>query len=260
VDLDLPAGRVVGLLGASGAGKSTLLRALAGVIDPAGGSVRLEGRTLRPEPGAGFPSIGYLMQRPERQFFAPTIAEEVGFALARRGAAVSADGDLRVRRALAAVGAAGLLDGAARAPWATSRGQQRLVALASVTVFAPRVLLLDEPSAGLDVDAARTVWGAIRAAAAGGAAVLVAGHDVAALAASAHRLELLAGGRLERVRLTDASGREALAREGLPLPDLWSHAARWLGDFWPAERWREPVETLAERVAEVLARRWGGGR
>ena len=144
VSFRIASGEVLGLVGPSGAGKSCLLRCLAGVLTPAAGSIRLLDQngspvTIRP---------GLVIQEPEQQFFNETVQSEVGVALLSqhldRSQALT-----KVKASLAEVGYEGLLESS---PFALSGGQQRKVALASVLIMQPDLILLDEPTVGLDAN------------------------------------------------------------------------------------------------------------
>lgn len=162
----MPAGQVVAVVGRSGAGKTTLLRTLAGELPPRAGSVHVAGGAPR------FPEVALADQFPERQFFATTVAEEVSFAARALGRAVRPEG---VREGLEGVGLDAAM--ASRSPWTLSVGEQRRVAIASLLVVEPRVLLLDEPTASLDGCGRADLGALVRAFRARGGTVVMAGHD-----------------------------------------------------------------------------------
>lgn len=197
VSLELSGG-VCGLMGRTGSGKTTLLEVMAGATAPDAGVVRLVGQG----------EVGLVFQLPERQFFEPTVERELTFGLLARGVGA---GEARGRagRALALMGLS-LDDLAHRSPFSLSGGQQRRVAIASVLALRPALLLLDEPTAGLDPRSRRDCLDAVRAAAAG-ATVVVASHDANALAKVADRLVVLEGGRVT----LDGPARELLADASL---------------------------------------------
>jgi len=128
----------------NGAGKTTLLRCLAGFIAPRRGSVKIFGDSPKPEKLRG--KLGFLVQNPLRQLFETTVFDEVSFVLRRTGAA-NATLSARVERILQLCDIAHL---ARSSPHQLSYGQKHLVALAAVLVAEPRLLLLDDPFAGLD--------------------------------------------------------------------------------------------------------------
>lgn len=173
VDLRVLAGERVHLFGRNGCGKSTLLACLAGAVAPTAGTLHVAG--VRVEEGARlFGLVGYLLQNPQRQLFEDTVHDEVAFSLRRLRCAPDAVRE-RVASALADCEAAHLAD---RLPLSLSFGEQHRVALASVLAPRPRVLLLDEPFAGLDLAQRRRLLEILgRVAERDGTAVLIASHD-----------------------------------------------------------------------------------
>jgi cobalt/nickel transport system ATP-binding protein len=145
-------GETVGLIGSNGAGKSTLLLHLNGVLRPASGSVRVNGLPVATEHLVAVRRQGGLVfQDPDDQLFMPTVQEDVAFGPLNMGLPAG-EVAARVTQALATVGASHL---ATRAPYRLSGGEKRLVAIAGVLAMAPAMLVLDEPSAGLDPAARR---------------------------------------------------------------------------------------------------------
>lgn len=197
-DLDLPAGGWLAVTGPSGSGKTTLLHALAGRRPPAGGHLLLHGRPLP----AGTRSRDRWMLRAVQLAGQDTVAElnpahTAGRAVARPlkvfHGTTAAAGRERVRELLEAVGLPGELSG--RRPAALSGGQRRRVVLARALAAEPDVLLLDEPTAGLDPGSARLVLDLLDRLREDGPAVLTVTHDVGT-AARADRVLHLTGRRL----------------------------------------------------------------
>ena len=189
-------GGVVGLMGQTGSGKTTLLEVMAGMVRPDTGTLAVDGVDALGGAGARRLSaaVGLVFQIPERQFFEPTVEREVGFGLRARGAA-EAEARARSAEALALMGLS-LDELGGRSPLALSGGQQRRVAIASVLALRPGLLLLDEPTAGLDPRSRSACVRAIRAAADAGATVVVASHDANVLAEAADRVVALEHGRV----------------------------------------------------------------
>ena len=183
VSIDFEGG-VTGLMGKTGSGKTSLLEVMAGATSPDSGRVRAQGDG----------EIGLVFQLPERQFFEPTVEREVTFGLREHGLSASCARE-RAAHALALMGL-DLAELAGMSPFSLSGGQQRRVAIASVLALRPSVLLLDEPTAGLDPRARRACLDAVRAAAGEGATVVIASHDANALAEVADRLVVLEEGRV----------------------------------------------------------------
>jgi energy-coupling factor transporter ATP-binding protein EcfA2 len=173
LSLTIMDGELVHIFGENGCGKSTLLKALAGSLRPDSGDLRVEGTTF-PKAGGLLGSVALLFQNPQRQLFEDTVYDEVAFSL-KRLELPQEEIDLRVKSALDACEADHLID---RLPLTLSFGEQHRVALASVIAPDPRVLLLDEPFAGLD-PAQRLrllrILSSLRSDR--GAAVVIASHD-----------------------------------------------------------------------------------
>jgi biotin transport system ATP-binding protein len=146
VAVSLPERRV-GVIGANGSGKSTFARLLNGLVLPTSGRVTVDGFDTRSRGREVRRRVGFCFTDPDAQIVMPTVAEDVAFGLRRRGLS-RADADARVVAALSAYG----LDGHADHPaHLLSGGQKQLLALASVLVTEPSVLVMDEPTTLLDL-------------------------------------------------------------------------------------------------------------
>lgn len=148
VSLEVPVRATTAIVGQTGSGKSTLLRLLCGLEAADAGSLTVCGINAATKHGRRQVrrAVGYVMQHPERQLFAQTVAEDVAFGPRNQGlSAVEVEG--RVAHALDLVGLADRRDAS---PFELSGGQQRLAAIAGVLAMEPELLVLDEPTAGLD--------------------------------------------------------------------------------------------------------------
>ena len=162
VDLSVARGEVVALMGPSGAGKSTLLRALAGLEPPTAGRVELAGVDVTAEPAeTRFPRLALVVQDPARHLLTEHVRDEVGFGLG--------DAAARVEAALAALD---LTAHAGRHPRDLSVGERERVVLAAALAADPEVLLLDEPTRGMDPARRGELAALLR-----GRTALVATHD-----------------------------------------------------------------------------------
>lgn len=170
------AGRVA-LLGANGSGKTTLLRCLSGAHRPAAGEVVRDGVRLTHDRAglrAHRSAVQLVLQNPDDQLFSADVTADVSFGPLNQGLS-DADARARVEAALEVLSIGHL---APRATHQLSYGERKRVALAGAVAMEPRILLLDEPTAGLDpvgVEETRTVLGRLNAA---GTALVVATHDV----------------------------------------------------------------------------------
>ena len=145
-------GESVAIVGANGAGKSTLLSHLIGILVPTAGTVRIGDYPLTKQTLSHIRRcVGMVFQNPDDQLFMPTVFEDVAFGPLNLGLPLY-EVEQRVMTALQTVGAAHLRD---RPPYKLSGGQKRSVAIASVLSMLPDILVMDEPTAGLDPKARR---------------------------------------------------------------------------------------------------------
>jgi len=192
-DFELSAGQRVALLGPNGCGKSTLLHLAVGLLRPQGGSIEAFGRTCRRD--EDFHEVrrraGLLFQDSDDQLFCPTVAEDVAFGPLNLR---KSRGEVRriVAETLASVGLEGYGD---RITYRLSGGEKRLVALATVLAMQPEVLLLDEPTGGLDEAATERI---IRLLVRLPQAMMLVAHDRDFLKEVADSAIRLHAGRVER--------------------------------------------------------------
>ncbi|MCN9243588.1 ATP-binding cassette domain-containing protein [Streptomyces sp. RY43-2] len=195
VDLTVAPGETVALMGRNGAGKSTLLSALVGLVPPAHGSVRVGGTVPhRAAPRELVRRVGLVPQEPRDLLYADTVAAECAAADQDAGAA---EGSCR---ALVSELLPGVGDDTH--PRDLSEGQRLALALAVVLTARPPLLLLDEPTRGLDYAAKARLVTVLRALAAEGHALVLATHDVELAAEIAHRVVVLAEGEVVADGLT----------------------------------------------------------
>jgi energy-coupling factor transport system ATP-binding protein len=183
-ELDLHAGECVGLMGRNGAGKSTLLRSLAGLVKPACGAI--EGLTAV-EPARRYREIAFVPQDPASTLYKPTLEMEISDVLHGTGREGTVDAALaewdieRFRHA---------------DPRDVSVGERQRAALAALTVGHPRLILLDEPTRGMDAATKELLIRNLKRRCNEGACVVLASHDVELIAGCAGRIVLLAEGEI----------------------------------------------------------------
>jgi energy-coupling factor transporter ATP-binding protein EcfA2 len=259
--LKVPAGQSLAILGGTGSGKTTLALILAGLVpEMTGGSLhgqaQVDGLDATKTPAAQLSAhLGLVFQEPERQLFNMTVADEVAFSL--EGLATPPQViQKRISWVLERVGLAGLAD---RAPWQLSGGQQKRLAIASILVLRPPILLLDEPMAGLDPLGRREVAALLKEIQAEtGATVIVLEKDAEFVARWAERVVVLTEGRLgldgppgEVFRQVDR-----LQSLGIGSPQIAELAARLRagGEDVAFLTAQEAAATLRPRLSERAAR------
>jgi biotin transport system ATP-binding protein len=213
VDLRIADGEWVVIAGANGSGKTTLVRHLPGLLEPDAGTVRVDGRDVTEDPVTARTAVGTVFQQPRDQLVAATVGADVAFGPENLGLSREAIDD-RVDTALAAVGMADRRDERVDE---LSGGERARVAIAGALAMGPAHLVLDEPLAGLDWPARRSVLAHLRDVSAAGTAVVIVTHDLRDVLAPADRLVVLADGRVVRQGPPDALG-EALAAYGVRPP------------------------------------------
>jgi energy-coupling factor transport system ATP-binding protein len=196
VSLVVEQGEVLGIVGGTGSGKSTLVQHMNLLLTPTSGDVLVDGvdaRTLQKSELRR--RVGLVFQFPEAALFAPTVEEDVAFAPRQLGLN---EGEVRerVRESLRAVGAGEL---AARSPFALSGGEKRRAAIAGVLAMKPEVLVLDEPTAGLDPATREELLALILGLRQTGISVVLVSHDLDEVAEVADRVCALHGGRVSAI-------------------------------------------------------------
>ena len=196
VSLGVEPGEVLGLIGGTGSGKSTLVQHLNLLLLPTAGRVLVDGQDARSMGRSGLRRrVGLVFQSPEQALFAPTVEEDVAFAPRRLGLGEDEVRE-RAREALDLLGAGHL---ASRPPFGLSGGEKRRVAIAGVLAMGPEVLVLDEPTAGLDPHARFELVGLVGRLKGSGMTVVFVSHDLDEVAEVADRVCVLEGGEVRSV-------------------------------------------------------------
>jgi energy-coupling factor transporter ATP-binding protein EcfA2 len=222
VDLTVDAGQVIGVVGASGAGKTTLAKTISGFIPHSeggdlSGKIEVDGIQVPASTLADVVSrVGMVTQNPFNQISGAkyTVHEEIAFGLENLGV----PRDEMIPRVAAVAELLGITELIDRSPYALSGGQMQLVAIASMMVMEPRVLVMDEPTSQLDPSGSRLVFDIMENLASGGTAVIVFEHKLELLREHADVLHVLADGVIAR----SGTPREVLSD---PLTDEWGVGA-----------------------------------
>jgi len=206
VDLTVRRGEFLAVLGQNGSGKTTLVKHFNGLLKPTEGSVRVDGEeTVKQGIRRLGQRVGYVFQNPDHQIFSDTVADEVAFGPKIRE--MEADEiEERVREALAAVGMEGRGD---EDPFGLTKGERQRVAVASVLAVRPEVLILDEPTTGLDYTEQRSMMDLVKRLNEGGSTIIAVTHTMWVVAEYAHRALVIRDGKM----VLSGTVREVFAEE-----------------------------------------------
>jgi ABC-type multidrug transport system ATPase subunit len=193
VDLDIPDGDTAALVGPNGAGKTTLLRCLLGLVQFRG-TLEIDGVSVRRDPVRAKASLGYMPQVPT--FCEETARGALAFVAALRGAP-KADVDRLLTRV-------GLLAHAGRAVSTFSTGMRQRLSLAATLIGDPAVLVLDEPTASVDLRGQAEVVALLKQLRTEGKTIVMSSHRTEEVRALAHRIVVLDEGRVVKLGTTDA--------------------------------------------------------
>jgi len=208
IDLRIAPGEFVAIIGQNGSGKTTLAKHLVGLLHPTAGAVVLNGRDRTAMlPAETAAEVGYVFQNPDHQIFAATVEDEVAFG--PRNFNLAPD-DIQ-RRCDEVLRAVGLQDARALDPFLLSKGERQRLAVASVLALRPRLLILDEPTTGLDYREQRRMMALVTELNREGIAIVMITHTPWLVAEYARRVVLIRRGR----KLFDGGVREFFTRDEL---------------------------------------------
>ena len=257
MNLSMMDGEFLGIIGHTGSGKSTLIQHLNGLLKPTSGRILLQGRDIWADPkkirDVRF-QVGLVFQYPEYQLFEETVYKDIAFGPKNMGLD-EADIDRRVRDAAAFVGLTeAMLD---KSPFELSGGQKRRVAIAGVIAMEPKVLVLDEPTAGLDPRGRDDILARIQDYhRAKNASVVLVSHSMEEIARNVDRIVVLSDSHV----FMEGTPRQVFARAdeleqvGLDIPQVTKMALA-------LRRRGLPVDTAVytvEALRDALLRKEGG--
>ena len=214
INIKIEKGKRIGIIGANGAGKSTLLRLIMGLEKPNSGEIFLDGTKIEKK---SLPEIrkkcGYLFQSSENQLFMPTALDDVTFALKNYG---MTDNEAKIK-GLSVLKDLGVLHLSEKPVWKMSGGEQKLVCIASILANNPEILIMDEPTNGLDPKNRKAIIDTINAL---DKTKIIASHDLDMILDTCERVILMSQGKI----ISDGKAydilhnKDLLERNGLLLP------------------------------------------
>lgn len=194
IDLQIREGEFIAVLGQNGSGKTTFVKHLNGLLIPTAGSVVINGKDTRKtsiyEIGK---YVGYVFQNPDHQIFADTVYDEVAFSLKIRGYSKD-EIDKRVKEALRAVDLEGYEN---EDPFSLTKGERQRIAVASILSARPKVIILDEPTTGLDYKEQRKMMELIKKLNQSGHTIIMITHTMWVVAEYAHKVAVIKDGLLK---------------------------------------------------------------
>lgn len=258
MSFEVERGEFLGIIGHTGSGKSTLIQHLNGLLKPTSGQILLNGQDIWEDPkkirSVRF-QVGLVFQYPEYQLFEETVYKDIAFGPANMGK-TGDELDRCVREAAKLVGIRD--DQLDKSPFELSGGQKRRVALAGVIAMEPKVLILDEPSAGLDPAGRENLLANIRDIHRNrGTTILMVSHSMDEVAQNVDRILVLKSAHV----LMSGTPKEVFARAdellsaGLDVPQVTRVAMRLRQQGLPID---PAVYTVQDLEKELLAVRKGG--
>ncbi len=251
-------GEFVGLIGATGSGKSTLIQHFNGLLKPSSGAVTVDGVDIWSK-GVSLKrirqKIGLVFQYPEQQVFEETVFEDIAFGPRNLGYSQE-EVEVQVEEARKIVGLDREL--LSRSPFELSGGQVRRVAIAGILATKPKVLVLDEPAAGLDPQGRKEILDNVKRLHETGMTVILVSHNMDDVARLCQRIMVLHKGKL----VADGLPRSVFARGrfleslGLKSPDVTVLMERLRNSGWNV---REDVLTVEEAYSEIIRELRGRG-
>ncbi|MBQ5334662.1 MAG: energy-coupling factor transporter ATPase [Oscillospiraceae bacterium] len=255
IDLQIEQGEFVGIIGHTGSGKSTLMQMMNGLLQPTSGTVKLDGKDIwekKADRRAVRFQVGLVFQYPEYQLFEETVYKDIAFGPKNMGLDEK-EIDRRVRETAEAVGLSEEL--LQKSPYELSGGQKRRAAIAGVMAMEPKVLILDEPTAGLDPKGRTKILTQLREYhRRTGCTVMLVSHSMEDVAKYVSRLLVLSHAKVvcyDTPSNVFARG-DALAEMGLALPQITRifHGLRARGIVVPDEVYT--VKYGAEQLLSLL--------
>ena len=195
INIEIEKGEKVAIIGPNGAGKSTLFSHFNGLTEPTSGCVKIEGKPISFEKDELLKvrqKVGIVFQDPNDQLFAPTVKEDIAFGPMNLGLSYD-EVEKRVEDALKMVGMENYED---KTPHHLSGGQQKRIAIAGIIAMKPELMILDEPTAGLDTDGVEKVQNIMNQLNEEGMTLIISSHDIDMISKYADKIFVLYNGEI----------------------------------------------------------------
>lgn len=248
ISLSIEDGEFVALTGENGAGKSTLSKLLAGILKPSDGKISVNGiDTKKAKNSVLAKNTGFLFQNPDRQLCTYTVRDEIAFGQKALKTGTEDEISKRTEKIIERFGF-----NPDEAPFSLSRGQRQRLALASIIAVEPKVMILDEPTTGLDYKECMEIMSAVKELNKNGTTVVMVCHDMELVLDFAQRMIVLANGKIEAdgKTLEIMRSKEILQKASL-LPPQIIQIALELEEKFPGRFNFKNVRTADELAAKI---------
>lgn len=248
ISLSIEDGEFVALTGENGAGKSTFSKLLAGILKPSDGKICVNGiDTKKAKNSVLAKNTGFLFQNPDRQLCTYTVRDEIAFGQKALKTGSEEEISKRTEKIIERFGF-----NPDEAPFSLSRGQRQRLALASIIAVEPKVMILDEPTTGLDYKECMEIMSAVKELNKNGTTVIMVCHDMELVLDFARRMIVLADGKIEAdgKTLEIMRHKEILQKTCLLSPQIIQIALE-LEEKFPGRFNFENVRTADELAAKI---------
>lgn len=248
ISLSIEDGEFVALTGENGAGKSTFSKLLAGILKPSDGKISVNGiDTKKAKNSVLAKTTGFLFQNPDRQLCTYTVRDEIAFGQKALKTGTEEEISKRTEKIIERFGF-----NPDEAPFSLSRGQRQRLALASIIAVEPKVMILDEPTTGLDYKECMEIMSAVKELNKNGTTVIMVCHDMELVLDFARRMIVLADGKIEADGKTlEIMRRKEILQKASLLPPQIIQIVLELEEKFPGRFNFENVRTADELAAKI---------
>lgn len=248
ISLSIEDGEFVALTGENGTGKSTFSKLLAGILKPSDGKICVNGTDTKKAKNSMLAKItGFLFQNPDRQLCTYTVRDEIAFGQKALKTGTEEEISKRTEKIIERFGF-----NPDEAPFSLSRGQRQRLALASIIAVEPKVMILDEPTTGLDYKECMEIMSAVKELNKNGTTVIMVCHDMELVLDFARRMIVLADGKIEADGKTlEIMRRKEILQKTCLLPPQIIQIVLELEEKFPGRFNFENVRTADELAAKI---------